>query len=120
MSDIRASKATIIDSHCHVVKEYFGDEQEDVIARAFDQGVVQLVNPCVSMDDTSELIALADRFERLYIGLGVHPHESKFWHDESAQRLISQSSHAKVVAIGECGLDYFYKNSEPVTQRRVF
>ncbi len=47
---------TIIDSHAHVVKEYFAEDQHEVIARAFDSGVVQMVNPGVVMDDVDELL----------------------------------------------------------------
>lgn len=120
MNEFEFGKEAIIDSHCHVVKAYFGDAQEEVIARAFACRVVQLVNPSVSLADIAELLSLAERFAGLFVGMGVHPHEAKDWRENSAELLLSAARNSKVVAIGECGLDYFYKHSEPAKQEEAF
>ncbi len=110
----------IIDSHCHVVKEYFPDDQDEVISRAFEKGVGQLVNPGVSLADADEVVLLTERFAELYGGVGIHPHEAKTWDDSSDSRIRTLAARPKIVAIGECGLDFFYKHSEPETQKEVF
>ena len=107
----------IIDSHAHVVKEYFAEDQHEVIARAFDSGVVQMVNPGVVMDDVDELLDLAKQYDQLYIALGLHPHEAKHWNDEMDSKLRTLARTEKVVAIGECGLDFFYENSDREAQK---
>jgi TatD DNase family protein len=63
-----------------------------------------------------ELLALADKYNHIYIGLGVHPHEAHKWTNAMEERLRQACLHPKVVAIGECGLDFYYNNSSPESQ----
>jgi TatD DNase family protein len=111
---------SIIDSHCHVMKEYFGEEQNEVIERAFAEGVVQMVNPACSLSDIEEVLGLAERYPGLYAAVGIHPHEAKHWQSNSESILLSAAENVKVVAIGECGLDFFYNHSEAAQQKEVF
>jgi TatD DNase family protein len=114
-------RTSIIDTHAHVIQEFFGDDQSDVIARAFASGIIQMVNPAVTLNSIPELIKLADRYEQLFIAVGLHPHDAKDWQDgKSASTIIDTAKHPKVVAIGECGLDFFYNHSEREVQIRVF
>lgn len=112
---------TIIDSHAHLDWESFKEDQEQVIERAFASGVVQIVTAGVYLKSIPEMLALADRYERIYCGVGLHPHEAKDWDDAaSAAEVREAAKHRKVVAIGECGLDFHYNHSEPEVQTRVF
>jgi TatD DNase family protein len=116
----RSLRSSIIDTHCHVVKEYFSDDQDEVIERAVSQGVSCLINPGVSLADAEEVLALTQKHPHLFGAVGVHPHEAKTWNNESEGILRQYAAEPKFVGIGECGLDYFYNNSEPEVQRRVF
>lgn len=111
---------SIIDSHAHVVQEYFPEDQHEVIARAFESGVVQIINPGVVMDGADELLALSERYEHLYVALGLHPHEAKHWSDQTDARLRALAQSPAVVGIGECGLDFYYENSDREAQGRAF
>ncbi|MBI2809882.1 MAG: TatD family hydrolase [Candidatus Melainabacteria bacterium] len=110
------SSGSIIDSHAHVVKEYFETDQEEVIQRAFDSGIVQMINPGVVLHSIPELLDLADRYEQIYTAVGLHPHDAKDWNDDSFDIIYRACRHPKVVAIGECGLDFFYNNSDHDSQ----
>lgn len=117
---IPPSGKTIIDSHAHVVSEYFGDEKEEVIARAFASGVVQMVNPGVVFDNIDELFEIADSHADIYLAVGLHPHDARKW-DEKGRALLKESAlRPKVVAIGECGLDFYYNNSDRQSQLHAF
>jgi TatD DNase family protein len=105
------SSGSIIDSHAHVVKEYFSEDQEEVIERAFKSGISQMINPGVVLESIPELLELTQRYENIYTAVGLHPHDAKNWSESSFDTLAKASEHAKVVAIGECGLDFFYNNS---------
>lgn len=106
----------IIDSHAHLQKEFYADEQEIVINRMSAANVRQIVNPGVDLKSIPELIELAQRHDNIFIGLGLHPHQASEW-DETAEKLIKDFiTHDKVVAVGECGLDFFYNNSPPEKQ----
>jgi TatD DNase family protein len=110
----------IIDSHAHVVKEYFADDQDIVIDRAFECGIVQMVNPGVDIKSIPELLELKERYEHIHVGAGLHPHEANLW-DANAKDIVRKAaSQPKVVAIGECGLDFFYNNSDHESQIRAF
>lgn len=111
---------TIIDSHAHLDWDSFKEDQTAVIQRALDAGVVQIVQAGVYLHAIADQIALAERYDFIYCGIGLHPHEAKDWNADSADILTEWASHPKVVAIGECGLDFHYNHSEPDAQRAVF
>ncbi len=57
---------------------------------------------------------------RLYAAFGVHPHEASKWNDEVEARFVAAMAHPRVLAWGECGLDYHYDMSPRDVQQRVF
>lgn len=110
----------IIDSHAHLTWDTFGQDQPAVIERAFKEGVVQIVQAGVDLPTIPEMIKVSDQYERIYFGVGIHPHEAKFWNEEAQNALVAAASHSKMVAIGECGLDYYYNHSEKSVQQEAF
>lgn len=107
---------SIIDSHAHVVREYFPDDQDEVIQRALGSGVVQMVNPAVVANNVAELLELSTRYQQIFVAVGVHPHEAKDWSDDVEEELREASRNERVVAIGECGLDFYYNHSDRQAQ----
>ena len=63
---------------------------------------------------------LASKFDQIFIALGQHPHDAKDWQDSYSGKIESSLQHEKVVAVGECGLDFYYNNSEKSKQIEVF
>jgi TatD DNase family protein len=112
---------TIIDSHAHLDWESFTEDRDSVIERAFASGVSQIVQAGVYLHNIDEAVTLAERYENIFCGVGLHPHEAKFWQEDSSEQAIRQAcTHPKVVAIGECGLDFHYNHSDRDDQLRVF
>lgn len=110
----------IIDSHAHVMKEYFPDDQEQVIERAQELNVRQIVNPACKVEDFDELEKLIKKFDFLYGALGQHPHDAKDWQNSFSEKIEEALKTDKFVAVGECGLDFYYHNSEKAKQIAVF
>ena len=110
----------IIDSHAHVMKEYFPDDQNLVIERAKELKVNQIVNPACKIEDFEELDELVKKFDFLYGALGQHPHDAKDWQPDFSKRIEDALNGDKFVAVGECGLDFYYHNSEKAIQIEVF
>lgn len=108
----------IIDSHAHVVAEYFEDAEE-VMARALSLGIT-LVNPAVNLANLDELKALTERYDYVYAAAGLHPHEAKDWSEKSPELVREALKNKKFVAVGECGLDFYYNNSQRDDQLRAF
>ncbi|NLM40681.1 MAG: TatD family hydrolase [Firmicutes bacterium] len=110
----------MIDSHAHLNDPRFAEDVAEVVTRAQEAGVEAIVN--VGYDWTSSLTAveLAERFPGLWAVVGLHPHDAKLWDEELHRRFQELAGHAKVLAIGETGLDYYYDNSPRDEQRAVF
>jgi TatD DNase family protein len=103
--------------------EDFDHDREDVIARALSQGVEMIVNVGngdVSRDSHAAAFRVAEEHPFIYTTAGVHPHEARLLDGEMYARLSDLSTHPKVIAVGEIGLDYHYDNSPRVEQRAAF
>ncbi len=110
----------IIDSHAHLTWDSFAEDQAEVIDRACEHGVVQIVQAGVNLSTIPEMIKIADRYRQIFFGAGLHPHEAGSWGDEMETAVIRSASHPKMVGIGECGLDYYYDHSPRDLQKAAF
>ncbi len=111
------------DSHCHVQEHYEPDVA--VLARATEAGVSDLVCVGTDADSSAEALALAalapSGSPRVWATVGLHPHEASRGVDEVARLLESAiAGPTRPVAVGECGLDYYYEHSPRSAQREVF
>ncbi len=111
---------TIVDSHAHLGWDSFKEDRSEVIERAFGSGISQIVQAGVDFVTLQEQLEIADRYANIWNGVGLHPHEAKSWNADSADVVRDAFKHRSMVAIGECGLDYFYNHSEPDTQKEIF
>lgn len=113
----------LVDSHVHLDAKAFDDDRDAVISRARQSGVdlmLEIAGSDVGEGSLDRGIKLADDFDFIYAAVGLHPHEASIFNKELEQRMITLSSHPKVVAWGEIGLDYHYNYSPPEVQRNVF
>ena len=114
----------LIDSHAHLLAEYYdADETAAALARARADGVVALVDVATDLDDGAEVMALAEREADVWATVGVHPHEARVFAERGADAVVAElrarAGHPRVVAIGECGLDYHYDHSPRDVQRQA-
>jgi TatD DNase family protein len=108
----------LIDSHCHL-QNLQGDEREAALDAARDAGVEGFLVPAVSLDQAEDLLALCHAHDDVWCALGTHPHDAAAWHDGDAERLAELARDPKVVAVGECGLDFYYDHAPRDVQERV-
>ena len=106
----------LVDSHCHLDFDDFGGELDAVVARAEAAGLERLVTISTRVRRHQEVLAIAERFPKVFCSVGTHPHHAHEELDISTQDLVARASHPKVVAIGEAGLDYHYDFSSPDAQ----
>lgn len=103
-----------IDTHCHFDFPPFSGAEDESLALAAQAGVAQLLVPAVSASRFSLVLALAERFTPVYAALGLHPIAIEE-HDEAAlaalERHLAQRP-AKLVAVGEIGLDLYRENPQ--------
>lgn len=70
---------------------------------------------------SSELaVTLANKYDKVYAAVGVHPHDADALDDDACQRLLELANDGKVVGFGEIGLDYYYDLSEREVQKSAF
>ncbi len=122
------------DSHCHVQEEYLGGDEagaadlEPLLTRAREAGIDRLV--CIgtraATSDQAVRVARATAAggstPRAWASIGLHPHEASEGVDEVAELLARELGvdDGSVVAVGECGLDYYYEHSPRAAQRTAF
>jgi TatD DNase family protein len=110
----------LIDSHCHLNYEGLAERQEEVLANARARGVSGFLNISTRQREWGDVIAVAERNEDVWATVGVHPHEADAHPDLGSAALVDAASHPNVIAIGECGLDYYYDKSDRQAQRERF
>ena len=110
----------LIDSHCHLNYEGLAERQGEVLANARKAGVTGFLNISTRQREWEEIVGLAEQEPDVWASIGVHPHEADAHPDLGASALVNASSHPRVIAIGECGLDYFYDKSDRAAQRERF
>ena len=110
----------LIDSHCHLNYEGLAERQDEVLANARAAGVTGFLNISTRQREWDDVIAVAEANADVWATVGVHPHEADAHPDLGAAALIEAASHPRVIAIGECGLDYFYDKSDRTAQRERF
>ena len=110
----------LIDSHAHLHFDRFDDDRDEVITRAHDRGVKQIVTIGTHRESSQAAIELAEKHASIYATAGVHPLAVEKFQSEDWQSFESMWIHPDVVAIGETGLDYYYTPETAEQQRQLF
>ena len=111
-----------IDSHAHLDGKQFDPDRPEVIARARQAGVTNIV-AIGNGDGPAEVdcgIRLAEKYDFMYATLGIHPHEARLADDAAYRHMEQLARHPKIIAWGEIGLDYHYDHSPRDLQQQVF
>jgi TatD DNase family protein len=110
----------IFETHAHLQDRKLRGNVEQVLERARQAGVDKVV--CVGYDlpSSEEAVSLARKFSQVYAAVGVHPHDAKTLTPEVLDKLKNLAADAKVVAIGEIGLDFYRDLSPRDLQKQAF
>lgn len=108
----------LIDSHCHL-QSLKGGERVDAVEAARQRGVRGFLIPCIELGEADDILAFCHSQEGVWCALGVHPHQAKTWTGASASRLEAYLDDSKVVAVGECGLDFYYDHAPRKVQEEA-
>ncbi len=110
----------IFDSHAHYDDERFED-RDGLLSKLFSENVEGIVNAGTNLKTCKISLELAEKYERMYACVGIHPSDCYKYDDMEAvlSEIERMLSHPKAVALGECGLDYHYDFS-PFDVQRVW
>lgn len=109
----------LVDSHCHLDFPEFAGRIDEVRAEMASNGVSHALCVCVSISGFARVLELADTYDNFYASAGVHPDQEDRGPLEPSV-LCALASRAKVVAIGETGLDYYRVHGDQEWQRERF
>lgn len=101
-----------VDSHVNLHGEQFEEDLDDVVDRARKRGVSTMLTICCKLAEFEPVLAVAEKYDNMFASVGTHPHEARENPDITPEQLIEKSKHAKVIGIGETGLDFHYNYSD--------
>ena len=110
----------MIDSHLHLDDERFDGHVEQIVADLDTHGIDFVINNSADLQGMLASFELANKYEKVFATVGMHPHTAKDFDKEFVQLMLEYAKNPKVVAVGEIGLDYYYDLSERNIQRDVF
>ena len=113
---MRPSQPVWTDSHCHVHDERIPGGTDAAVKAAIDSGVTTLISVGCDRATSLAAIAVAELHPEVFATIGLHPHDAVNGVDTIVDLLDTEG----IVAVGECGLDYYYDHSPRDVQQRVF
>jgi TatD DNase family protein len=100
----------LIDTHAHLDYTDYDPDRAEVIARATDAGVTEIISIGTRIDSSTRAVELAENFPNIWATVGIHPGEVEgtpyLAPDDAVERLRALAQSSRVVAVGEIGLDY--------------
>lgn len=110
----------LFDTHVNLHAGQFEPDLQDVLARARTAGVSRFIAICDRLDNYPAVRAIADANADIWCSVGVHPHYAGDFPSLEAETLVAEAGWARVVGIGETGIDRHYGYSELPAQERSF
>jgi TatD DNase family protein len=110
----------LVDSHCHLNYPGLVERQDEVLDAARKRGVGGFLSISTREGEWDAVLAPAEQHTDVWASVGVHPHEADGHPDLGAAALVEAAQHPRVIAIGECGLDYHYDRSDRRAQKERF
>jgi len=110
----------LVDTHAHLQWASFNRDREEVICRAREVGVENIVNIGFDVEGSKKAIELAEKHAGVSATVGIHPHNASQLTQDILNVLRKLSENPKVVAIGEIGLDYYRNLSPRESQIKAF
>lgn len=110
---------SFVDSHCHINFRELAENLTEVLAKMQQNDVVNALCVSVNLADFPQVLALASHYPHIYASVGVHPDYEQV-EEPTVARLVALAQPAKVVAIGETGLDYLRLSGDLEWQRERF
>ncbi len=110
----------LIDTHAHLTDETFDDDRLFILRDLSNFNVKAVINPGCNVKDSKLAVELAGKFSNFYAQVGIHPEEVYRMNENDLEIIENLAQNPKVVAIGEIGLDYYWRDDNKDEQKEVF
>lgn len=108
------------DTHAHYNDEQFDNDRHDLLAMMRENNIGTIMNACAAMNELDSIKALTEKYDFIYGAVGVHPSDVDGLKESDMDTLVQYAQNPKIKAIGEIGLDYYYKTVSKKVQRDWF
>ena len=108
----------LVDTHCHIFREYFEDIDE-IIQNSMSNGVRMIIVNGTNRRDNEEVLELVKRYDIVYGALGIQPEEINDYIEDNLKFIEEHIDDDKILAVGEIGLDYHYEFNKEL-QKELF
>jgi len=111
----------LTDTHCHIHSADYPLDSNDVLNDSIKDGVTKLICVGTDLEDSKLAVSFSQAKSNVWASIGIHPHEAKHYNgnNEALDKFKKLAEEKKVIAIGECGLDYFYNHSDKFDQKAI-
>tara|TARA_B100000686_G_C16751978_1_gene953083 strand:+ start:986 stop:1744 length:759 start_codon:yes stop_codon:yes gene_type:complete len=110
----------MIDTHCHLYDKRLYPDLTQIVKNAEKSNITQMICIGDNLETSEKSIQIAEEYENIYASIGIHPHEAQNVSKNYLKKIQKNTSHHKVIGIGEIGLDYYYNFSDPKIQKKIF
>ncbi len=110
----------IFETHAHYDDAVFDNDRKELFEQMKADGIGAVLNAGSSLDSIRKIVELAENCPFLYGAAGIHPSETGELTEENFEWLKEQCKNPKIVAVGEIGLDYYWKEPDPSIQKKWF
>ena len=115
----------LFDSHAHYNDEKFNNDRDEVISSVKAEGITRLVSVGYNIESSKFAQQISEEYDFIYHSCGISPNdlpqtEDELWKELEKIRKIVKQKHAKLVAVGEIGLDYYWNKENADLQKLAF
>ncbi|MBR4286523.1 MAG: TatD family hydrolase [Clostridia bacterium] len=110
----------IFDSHAHYTDKAFNDDRKNMLGSLKESGICGVINCGADIESSVFSVELADEYDYIYAACGIHPEEADKEPENYIEILRKLAENKKCVAIGEIGLDYYWRQDTKEKQKELF
>lgn len=110
----------IFDSHAHYTDKAFNDDRENMLGSLWESGICGVINCGADIESSVFSVELANKYDYIYAACGIHPEEADKIPENYIEILKNLAKNEKCVAIGEIGLDYYWRQDNKEKQKELF
>ena len=110
----------IFDSHAHYTDKAFNDDRENMLGSLKESGICGVINCGADLESSEKSMTLSREYDYIYFACGIHPEEVDGLPENYIDILRQMAKDEKCIAIGEIGLDYYWRQDNKDLQKKVF
>lgn len=110
----------IFESHAHYDDKAFEEDRESLLLSMPEKGIGTIINVTADYNSIDTVYNLCQKYDFMYGTVGVHPSETEELNEEKLAKMYEKAKREKIVAVGEIGLDYYWKEPDHEMQKEWF